>query len=201
MKKLIGAAFAVMLAVFMTGCGSTSVGSSANTAAAQKNRENGNPDWFALGSFTSRELMKAPEDKRVWTGYIDEDGLFFTGESNFGDRRTQTSTAELNAKALIAQYVQQAIIDYQKDERSKNGGDNPENENFSSGTASAVAKKISGIRRVDRGNDSDGFTHVLMFVSNENIQKAAKDTSMNEYEKRLIEKVFPVSSTPAPVAE
>lgn len=193
MKRIIGAALAAMLAVFMTGCGSTAVGSSSQTSAANQNRANNDPDWLGMGTFTSRELKNAPEDSRVWKGYVEEDGMFFTGESNFGDRRTATSTAELNAKAQIAQNVEQVIADFVKDEREKNGADSSENENFSSGTATAVAKKISGIRRVDRYIAEDGYTHVLMFVSNSDIQKAAKDTSMSAYEKKLMERVFPVS--------
>ncbi|MBR0495549.1 MAG: hypothetical protein IJJ71_05180 [Treponema sp.] len=190
MKRIIGAAMAVILGVFMTGCGST--GSAANTASAKQAKDLGLPAWTG-GSYTSEEIVD------VWDGPVKEKGLFFPGESNFGDRNTATSTAELNAKANVAQYVQQAIIDAQAKSTSVDP-DKKISNTFARETGTAVARKVSGIRRVDRFIDGD-YVYVLMFVSNANIQKALKDESLSDYELRFIETVFPTEPKTQPAAE
>ncbi|MBR1714335.1 MAG: hypothetical protein IJ717_05255 [Treponema sp.] len=195
MKRIIGMALAVVLAGALVGCGST--GSATKTSAVAQNRENNIPDWCDIGAITTADVKSQPEGKRVWEGFINEDGMLFTGTSNFGDRNTSTSTAELNAKADIARYIEQCVATYQKQTNETNA-DGSTTRGLSQGVGTAVAKKISGIRRVDRFiSKEDGYTYVLMFVSNKNIQSAMKDTSMSDYEKKLLEEIFPVAESEA----
>ena len=197
MKKIVGIVCAAIMALIVAGCASTNkaVGSSMNTSAAQQNKDADRPTWDGMSLKTS-ELMKTPEDKRAWGGYVDEEGLLFSGASEkFGNLNTTTSAAELNAKGQIAEHIQQAIARVAGQSTGTDGN------NISSvgidKTVSAVATKVSGIRRLDRYIGKDGSVYVLLFVSSKNIQDAAKDTSMDDYQRRLIETAFPVGASVA----
>lgn len=195
MKKIFGIVCAAIMALLVAGCASTNktVGSSITTSAAQQNKNQDAPLWAGI-TLTTSELMKAPEDKRVWNGYVAEEGLLFSGESQqFGNRNTTTTAAELNAKSQIAVYIRQKIYDYQKNATNVDNGNTTQG--LSTGTGTAVAAKITGIRRVDRYITGNEYVYVLMFVSNQNIQDAVKDTSMSDYERRLLDAVFPVGAT------
>lgn len=195
MKKIFGIVCAAIMALIVAGCASTNkaVGDSLKTESAQQNLKNGLPAWADAGVFTSEELKSKSNDDKIWKGYVNEDGMFFPGSSNFGDRQTATTAAEMDAKGRIAENIRLTISRYVDTAMRNNNGEKAQG--LTQGTLNTVVTKISGIRRVDRYVADDGYVYVLMFLSNKNIQAAKDDTSMSDYERRLLDAVFPVGAT------
>lgn len=87
----------------------------------------------------------------LWAGYNDKKGFYASSESKIIDRQTATSVAELDAKTKLLLYVQNL---------QKNG------------------KKITslkGVRRVDRYIADDGTIYVLVFISEKDAKKSARN--------------------------
>lgn len=95
------------------------------------------------------EMFSDP--RGLWDGYNDKKGFYASGESKNFDRQTATSVAELDAKTNLLLYVQSL---------QKNG------------------KKITslrGCRRVDRYIADDGSVYILVFVSEKDVKKSARN--------------------------
>ena len=181
MKRIFGTAFAVMMAVFFAGCGSTkATGDARDTAAYQQNQELGLPAWC-------RQSFKSGRNKNgyYWKGPVDEAGYYTAGEAKYADVKTSTNAAELDGKSKIAFHIKEEINAIAEQEANASGTSESQQE-YKSFQSSVAQVKISGIERVDTFIAPDGTVHVLMFVPDVEIKKATDSNS--EFAKRVMEK-------------
>ncbi|MBQ9281402.1 MAG: hypothetical protein IJ207_04295 [Treponema sp.] len=200
MKRIIGAALAAMLAVFMTGCGSTdgaTKGDARKTAVYNQNEELNRPHW--IGAQFSTGMNK---NNYYWGGAVDEKGWFTSGEAKYADIKASTSAADLDGKSQIATHVKQDIVTTAKEVAANEGADGETQKDLDNFVGSVASVKISGIMRVDRWISSDGTVYVLMFVPESEIKKATPSDS--PFAKKVMEKYLgklDKESESAPVSE
>jgi len=183
MKRILGLAFATLLAVTMVSCGSTTkpTGDARDTAAYQQNETLGLPAW-AGQQFKSR----FNKNGYYWKGPIDEAGFFASGEAKYADVKSSTSAADLDGKAQIAFYIKQEVNAIAQQESQAAGADGEADQQLKDFQSAVASVKISGILRADRFVAEDGKVYVLMFVPDSEIKKSLPANS--PFAKKVVEK-------------
>ncbi|MBP3773008.1 MAG: hypothetical protein J6I53_10035 [Treponema sp.] len=118
------------------------------------------PDWIGMGTFTSRELKNFPEDLRIWKGYVEEDGMFFTGE---GRSEVSAILSTVEQFADLSLQMQQSFVT----ESSFYSSDGSESVTFA---CSIITDPSDFIQVVDRYADGK-YYYVLAFISSRDMQK------------------------------
>lgn len=182
MKRIFGAAIAVMMAVFLAGCGSTkATGDARDTAAYQQNAEAGRPAWAGTQFKSGRN-----KNGYYWKGPIDEAGYYASGQARYADVKSSTTAADLDGKAQIAFFIKQEVNAIAQTESAAAGTDGEAQRELKDFQSAVASVKISGIERADRFIADDGTVYVLMFVPDSEIKKALPANS--EFAQKVVEK-------------
>ena len=131
MKYLFVSIFALF---FLTTCESN------KTDFVQTYKEDGTPSWCG-------EAFTNP--RGFWAGYNDEKGFYASGEAKYGDEKSSTTAAELDAKRRLVEFI------FDKKGKTQNVG-------------------LVGVQRVDRFVAEDGRVFVLVFISQKNVKKSMR---------------------------
>lgn len=128
--------FSIALIVFFLACCASN-----DTATAQKYRDDGSPVWIEA-SFTN--------PSGFWAGYNNEKGYYASGKAKYGEEKTSTRAAELDAKKNLLEFVR------------------------SQSQANEKLSQLVGIQKVDQFFAKDGTVYALMFISEKSVKKSRR---------------------------